>query len=432
MATITDVICPFCGTLCDDIEVVVNGSKIESARHACKIGNSKFLSINDIPRPIKPLIRENGASREASIDEAIAKAAEILSNSKRALLFGWSSTSCEATAVGIEIAEEIGGLIDGTTTVCHGPTVMAVQYVGLPSVTLGEIKNRADLVIYWGANPMHAHPRHLSRYSIFPRGYFRERGQQDRELIVVDVRKTDTAKIANHFIQVEFGKDYELLSALRMIVNGGELEEEEVAGVPKEKIIELADKMMNCQFGILFFGMGLTMSPGKHRNIDNAISLVKNLNRHTKFSIMPMRGHWNVTGFGEVMTWQTGYPFAVDFSRGYARYNPGETSANDVLQREEVDAVLVVASDPVAHFPRKSVAHLARVPMITIAPHHSLTTELSEIFIPSSMVGIEEEGTAYRMDTVPLFTRKVIDPPQGVLSDVEILKRILEKIREMR
>ena len=29
---------------------------------------------------------------------------------------------------------------------------------------------------------------------------------------------------------------------------------------------------------------------------------------------------------------------AVDFSRGYAYYNPGETAANDVLRRGEVDA----------------------------------------------------------------------------------------------
>jgi formylmethanofuran dehydrogenase subunit B len=429
MVVITDVICPFCGTLCDDIEIEVNDNRIENARHACKIGSSKFLKINSDHRPTKPFIRKNGKLREVDIDEAISLAANILKSSKKPLLYGWSNTSCEAISVGVAVAEEVGGIIDSTTSVCHGPTVLAVQDVGLPSITLGEVKNRADLVIYWGSNPMHAHPRHLSRYTIFPRGYFRERGQQDREMIVVDVRKTDTAKIANMFVQVEFGKDYELLSALRLIVNGGRLEADKVSGVPKEEIERLAEKMMHCQFGVLFFGMGLTMSPGKHRNIDNAISLVRDLNKHTKFSIMAMRGHWNVTGFGEVLTWQTGYPFAVDFSRGYPRYNPGETTANDVLQREEVDAALVIASDPVAHFPRKSVEHLARIPLIAIGPHRTLTTELADVYIPSSIVGIEEEGTAYRMDTVPLRTRKVVDPPPEILSDVEIMERILEKVR---
>ena len=35
-----------------------------------------------------------------------------------------------------------------------------------------------------------------------------------------------------------------------------------------------------------------------------------------------MRGHGNVYGSNEVFTWMTGYPFAVDFARGIAFYNP--------------------------------------------------------------------------------------------------------------
>jgi formylmethanofuran dehydrogenase subunit B len=268
----------------------------------------------------------------------------------------------------------------------------------------------------------------LSRYTIFPRGYFRERGHQDRDLVVIDVRKTDTAKLADLFIKVDPGCDYELLSGLRMVVNGGEIVQDRISGVSKNDIHRLAEKMMECQFGIVFFGVGLTMSPGKHRNIDNAISLVRDLNRYTKFSIMPMRGHYNVTGFNEVLTWQTGYPFAVDFSRGYPRYNPGETAANDVLQRREADAALIIASDPVATFPKRAVKHLAKIPLIAIGPHLTLTAKMADVYIPSSIVGIEEEATAYRMDTVPIRMRKVIDPPEGVLSDVEILKRIAERV----
>ncbi len=425
---LTDIICPFCGTLCDDIEADVEDNRIKNVRHACKIGTAKFLSVLEGDRPVKPLIRKNGEFVESSIETAVKKTAEILTKSKKPLLYGWSSTSCDAHSFGIAIAEKVGGVIDATTSVCHGPSVLAVHDVGLPSLTLSEVKNRADLVIYWGCNPMHAHPRHLSRYTIYPRGYFRERGHQDRELVVVDVRKTDTSKIANKFIQVEYGKDYELFGALRAVVNGNEIAAEEVAGVRKEDIYELAEKMKNCQFGVIFFGMGLTMTSGKHRNVDNAISLTKDLNRHTKFSIMPMRGHYNVTGFSEVLTWQTGYPYAVDFSTGYPRYNPGETTANDILQRGEADAALIVASDPVAHFPRKSVEHLAKMPLVYIGPHFTLTTEFADVFIPSTFVGIETEGIAYRMDTIPLNMRKVVNPPDGVLSDEEILERILKEI----
>ncbi len=432
MAVHTDVVCPFCGTLCDDIVVETDGNSIKKVKHACKLGSNKFLGINNGHRLLKPLVRKNGELAEVELDEALDRAADILANSKRPLLYGWASTSCEASSVGIELAEELGGVIDNCSSVCHGPSVLAIQNVGMPSITLGDVKNRADLVIYWGCNPMHAHPRHLSRYTTYPRGYFRERGAQDRKIIVVDVRKTDTAKIANRFIQVKPGGDYELVSALRTIVNGNDIEMDEVSGVSKAEIHEVAKEMMNCQYGVLFFGQGLTMTPGKAWNIDNAISLTRDLNRHTKFSLMPMRGHFNVTGANQVFNWQTGYPYAVDFSRGYPRYNPGETAANDVLLRGEADAALTVASDPVSHFPQKSIEHFARIPSIAIEPHWTPTTELADVVIPSAFVGIEVEGSTYRMDAVPIRTRKVIDPPAGILSDEEILKRLLERVRAKR
>jgi formylmethanofuran dehydrogenase subunit B len=198
--------------------------------------------------------------------------------------------------------------------------------------------------------------------------------------------------------------------------------------VSKEELKDLAEKMKSCQFGILFFGMGLTMSYGKHRNIVEAISLVIDLNRFTKFSIMPMRGHYNVTGFNEVCSWQTGYPYAVDFSKGYPWYNPGETDANSVLQNKEVDAALIIASDPAAHFPKSSVKYLAKIPVIVIDPFENLTSQIARVFIPSAISGVETAGSAYRMDCVPLKLTKVVDPPPGILTDEEILGRILEKL----
>lgn len=425
---ISDVVCPFCGALCDDLEVIVENNEIKSVENACKLGASKFLRIEK--RLKKPMIRKNGKLIEVSIGEAIEKASEILINSQKPLLYGFSSTSCEAQALGIELAETVNGVIDCTSSVCHGPSIIAIHEVGCPSVTLGEIKNRADLVIYWGSNPMHAHPRHLSRYSIFPRGRFTERGLQDRELIVVDVRETDTAKLADWFIKVEPNRDFEVLNALRTILNKGEIHQDEVGGVSKEDLIKLVEKMKSCRFGILFFGLGLTMSLGKHRNVVEAISLVRDLNHYTKFSIMPMRGHYNVTGFNEVLTWQTGFPYAVDFTKGYPWYNPGETDANSLLQREDVDAALIIASDPVANFPRASVKYLSKIPIIVIDPFENLTTQIANVVIPSTIVGIEEEGSAYRMDTVPLRLRRVVTPPKGLLSDEEILRRILNKVRK--
>jgi len=139
-----------------------------------------------------------------------------------------------------------------------------------------------------------------------------------------------------------------------------------------------------------------------------------------------------VAGSNIVFTWQTGYPYAVDFSQGFPRYNPGETSVVDILSRGESDASLIVASDPVSNFPKEAVQNLVKNPMIVIDPHLSPTSMMANVVFPSAFVGIEAEGTAYRMDRVPLPLKKIVEPSEGILSDEEILKRILLEVRKIK
>jgi formylmethanofuran dehydrogenase subunit B len=478
MHIVSNVACPVCGSLCDDIELVVEGNKITKVRNACGVGESKFLGYSD-HRQLKPLIRKNGKLVEVSLSEAVNKSAEILAGASYPILYGWSNTSCETVRVGVELAEEVGGVIDNTSTVCHGPSVLSIQDVGFSTCTLGQIRHRADLVLYWGSNPWSAHPRHIERYTNFSVGRFREdtwsrylsqlnayRAKQqrqraakliqgaekyiavtpmenngrlpqvllrkERKMVVVDVRRTRSADIADYFLQVEPNKDYEVLQALRMLIKDEELDVDSVGGVSVEVLEDLADVLVGCEFGIIFFGVGLTMSEGKIRNIDAAISLVRDLNAYTKFLIMPMRGHYNVTGANIVSTWQTGYPYAVDFSRGYPRYNPGETSVTDILSRGEADAGMIVASDPVAHFPKDAIKNLIKNPLIVIDPAVTATSLMADVIFPCAFAGIEVEGTAYRMDHVPLPLKKVVNMPEDIISDEQILQRILRQVRRFK
>ncbi len=478
MPVVKAVTCPVCGSLCDDIELTIEDGRIIKVKNGCAMCEAKFLGYCGEHRILKPMIRKNGELVKTTLKEAVRRAAEILAEANYPVLYGWSNTCCEAISVGIELAEEVGGVIDNTSVVCHGPSILSIQDVGIPSCTLGQIRHRADLIVYWGSNPWSAHPRHIERYTAFAEGRFEKSAwrsyvnkvkalvgrkkiqsaikrlfikkptpvpppvseykpypsiaKEGRKLIVIDVRRTKSAEIADYFVQVEPNKDYELLQAFRALVRDQELEVDKVAGVPVEYLEEVADAMVSCDFGALFFGLGLTMSSGKLRNIDAALSLVRDLNMRTKFIIMPMRGHFNVTGANTVFTWQTGYPYAVDFSLGYPRYNPGETSVVDVLLRKESDAALIVASDPVSSFPRKAAEHLVENPLVVIDPHMNVTAQMANVLIPSAFVGIEASGTAYRMDHVPIPLKKVVDPPRGILPDEEILRRILAEVRKIK
>ncbi|MFH0749248.1 MAG: molybdopterin-dependent oxidoreductase [Candidatus Bathyarchaeota archaeon] len=475
MVTKSSITCPICGTLCDDLELTIQDNKVVAVKKACAVGEAKFLNYYK-DRPKGPLIRKEGKLTETTWDEAIKRSAEILVKASYPIFYGWSSTSCEAIKTGLELTEEVGGVNDNTSTVCHGPSVLGIQDIGMSSCTLGQIRHRADLVIYWGSNPWSAHPRHTERYTMFTDGRFQDstwkryaahsgitqlrkryqrlldvtRGYQmpetkqmanlslstlppqGRKMVVVDTRRTRSADVADYFLQVHPNSDYEILQALRMLVKGEELDLDEVAGISVELLEEVANVLINCELGIIFFGLGLTMSQGKHRNIDAALSLVRDLNNRTKFLIMPMRGHFNVTGTNVVSLWQTGYPFAIDFSRGYPQYNPGETSVVDILSRDESDAGLVIASDPVSNFPASAVQNLIKHPLIVIDPLETPTSLLADVVLPSTFVGIETEGTAYRMDHVPLPLKKVVAPPPSLLSDEEILSRILAQVKKLK
>ena len=169
--------------------------------------------------------------------------------------------------------------------------------------------------------------------------------------------------------------------------------------------------MKSARFGAMFFGMGLTMTRGKHMNAAAMLTLGVEMNEYTRFVAMPMRGHGNVTGADAVTSWLTGYPFGVDFSRGYPRYNPGEYTTIDLLTRGEVDAVLVLAADPGATMPKPAIDHMARVPTIVLDPKVTHTSQLARVHITTAVTGISAPGTVYRMDEVPLHVRPSLQSP---------------------
>ncbi|MFN3919885.1 MAG: formylmethanofuran dehydrogenase subunit B [Methylohalobius sp.] len=427
--TIKNAVCTFCGCVCDDIALVVapDGKSITRAGNACELGRAWFLEhkIEDYPVALLD-------GKEVSLEQAIEAAAQILVKAKFPAVYGLSDTTCEAQKEAVAIADFLNGNIDTTTSVCHGPSGMAFQGIGESTASLGEIKNRADFILYWGGNPVEAHPRHFERYSVKAKGKYLPGGRADRTVVVVDVRKTKSAQEADIFLQVKPGRDFEVLWALRALVRGKFVDESvaERTGISLEVLKDLVERMKNCRFGVIFFGMGLSMTRGRHFNVAALLALATDLNNFTHFVANPVRGHGNVTGADNVVSWQTGYPFGVNFNRGYPRFNPGEFTTVDVLARGEADALLVVASDPAANFPRKAIEHLHKIPVITLDPKPTRTSQIAKVAFTVAAYGINVAGTVYRMDNVALPLRPAFKSPYP--SDEEILRRLKERILELK
>ncbi|MEJ2111211.1 MAG: formylmethanofuran dehydrogenase subunit B, partial [Acidobacteriota bacterium] len=401
---IDHVVCAFCGCDCDDISVEVENDRITKVRNACVLGRAWFLN-HGAPSDL-PTARIDG--KPVDLEMGIDEAARCLMAARYPIIYGLSSTSCEAQREAVALAEVLGGCIDCCTSVCHGPSGMALQGVGEPTCTLGEVKNRADLIVYWGSNPAESHPRHMARYSVSPKGMFVPEGRKGRTVILVDVRRTPSAKAADIFLQIKPGKDFELLWALQALVNGRKVDEDslEGLGISPSQLDELADRMMRCKFGVIFIGQGLTQTRGKHFNTSAAFLLVRALNRHTKFALIPMRGHGNVTGVDNVLAWQTGYPFGVNFSLGYPRFNPGEFTVVDLFDRAEADAALVVAADPIASLPARAAGNMQNVPLIALDTHESRTTCVAHVAFTTSTAGLHSDGTVYIGTTFPFICEK--------------------------
>ncbi len=420
--------CTFCGCLCDDMDLTVDvdEKRIIKAKRACTLGRAWFAEHVIEDRPAAMI-----DGKEVSFDEAVEEAAQVLTKAKFPIIYGLSDTTSEAQRVAVAIADYMHGTIDTTTSVCHGPTGMAFQGVGESTMTLGEVKNRADLVIFWGGNPAVSHPRLFTRYAVTTKGMFIPKGKKDRTIVLVDVRKTASSPVADINIRVKPGKDFEMLWALRALIKGKKIDPsiEEVTGVSLEALQDLAERMKNCRYGVVFFGMGLTMARGRHFNSGALFSLATDLNEFTHFVVKPARGHGNVTGGDNVVSWSTGYPFGVNFNLGYPRFNPGEFTTVDTLSNGDADAAMFIACDPASNFPKAAIEHMKRIPVISLDPKRTPTSELAHVAFTTSVYGINTGGRVYRMDDVPIPLRPAFDAPFP--GDEEILTAIKNRVVEL-
>ena len=412
-----NVACTLCGCVCDDLRLTVDAARITRAEGACHLAEPWFLHQHE-SRP--PAAAVDGT--EVPWTTAIERAAALLADARLPLIYGLSRSSTEGQRAAVALGDQIGAVVDTTASMCHAPSIVALQSVGESTCSLGEIRNRADLVLFWGCDPLVTHPRHLERYSVEPRGQFLPRGRADRTVVVIDSDDNQTAPRADLVLRLGPERDFEALWALRALIRGDSVATHHNLGAPLETLRDLAARMKACRTGVIFFGLGLSRRGLGHLNVEALLRLVTELNDHTRFYARRMRVQGDVTGADSVLCWQTGYPFSVDLARGFPRYNPGEFSANDLLERGDVDACLFVGSEGVAQFSDRARATLARLPVITLDYPPIPSSVEPTVRFTTAIYGLHRPGTAYRMDEIPIPLRPLLatDYPD----DAEVLTAI--------
>ena len=417
--------CLGCGCLCDDIRLEADAGRVVGADRACPIGATWFLA----PRPGEGFPASTIDGRPADFVEAVARAAEIFRSAKAPIVRGLSGTTIESQRPALAIADAIGAVVDLAGPADRGARLRAFQRVGQVSATLGEVKDRADVVVFWGVDPVVTHPRHFERYSVFPRGRFIPDGRAGRTIIAVDAHRTATADAADHFARIEADRQGETLSALRAIVRGVQVDParvEAATGVPFPDLLGLAHRLTRARYGALFFGPSLAGAWA----IEGALTMVRDLNVGRRFVALELGEGGNAPGAASVLAWQAGAPSAVDFGRGFPRHLPGDATLADRLAIGAVDAVLLIDDDPTAGLPPDLLPRLASIPTIRIAPGATGPDTPSAVAFDVARPGIEAGGTVARVDGVMLPLRPAI--AAGVPTDREVLEAIARELGRTR
>ncbi len=96
------------------------------------------------------------------------------------------------------------------------------------------------------------------------------------------------------------------------------------------------------------------------------------------------------------------------------------------IEKEEFDCSIIVGTDPISHFPKELSKKLTKKPLILIDNKKSATSNFADVFLPTAITGIESNGLAFRLDHVPIELHKVINPPNNLPSDEEILNNLIK------
>ncbi len=415
------IICPGCGCLCDDLDVTLSGDKIVEVTNVCLWGVSRFFHAKKFHpkkerhRLLTPQVRHKGRRETVPYETALAAAVQLLSRARRPLVYGLTNSGCFAQEAALKLARSLRARLEPADLAFKAPYYQSVQQHGLAWAPLEVIRDEADAVLFWGANPIHSAPRQVVRYAVFARGRFTERGIEDRQVAAVDIYKTELAKFCPLFIKVQPGQELDLLQGAATILAGEPPPEPRVRGT-----VRLAQFLAKATWGVIFCGRGVSYGPALEL-FDRLARLVGLLNRDKPFFLFPLSGDFNSSGLYHLLLNELGQAGAPDFGAAEVatHYTP--------VDFREVDAVLVAGADLLWFLPEEVVADLKRrqVPIVALSPFANRTTGQAAVIFPTALAGIEAEEVAYRMDGLPLVLKQLmpsaLPPDHQVLTDLHRL-----------
>ena len=331
----TRSVCPYCGTGCE-INIGTSGDRIVeilpvmdspvNKGHLCVKGRYSFSFVDSHDRITEPMIKKDGQWIKVGWDEAIAFTAQNLKDISSK--YGPDSVgvlgSARATNEENYLAQKFARVVIGTNNVdscarvCHAPTAAGMGLVlgtGAATNSFDDIEKARTLILF-GTNTTENHPVVGAR--------IKQQRLRGSNLIVVDPRKTELAKLATYHLQIRPGTNIPLINAFaNVIINENLVDREfidkrvddydnfkkladewpperaaDVCGVEPETIRKAARLYAREKPSMMFHGLGITEHlQGTDGVIDlvNLALLTGNIGKAGS-GVNPLRGQNNVQG----------------------------------------------------------------------------------------------------------------------------------------
>ncbi|MBH8605738.1 formate dehydrogenase subunit alpha [Thermoactinomyces sp. CICC 10522] len=445
----TKTVCTFCGVGCS-FEVWTKGRKILKIQptsdgpvngiSTCVKGKFGWDFANSEERLTKPLIRKGDAFVESTWEEALKLIASKLGSIKETYsgnAIGFISSSKitnEENYLMQKLARQVfqTNNVDNCSRYCQSPAtdgLLRTVGMGGDSGTIKDIAS-AGLVIIVGANPTEGHPVLATRIK-------RAHKLHGQKLIVADLRKHELAERSDLFISPKQGTDQVWLYAVaKYIIDQGWHDEqfikqrvhyfeefkkvlekytleyaEEVTGVSKEKLIQIATMIHETDGTCILWGMGVTQNTGGSDTsaaISNLLLLTGNYGRPGT-GAYPLRGHNNVQGacdMGTLPGWLPGYQHVTDevarakFEKAYGvpiSEKPGWDNIEMLRAIEEgkLKAMYIVGEDMALVDSNANHVHdlLSQLDFLIVQDIFlTKTAQFADVVLPASP-SLEKEGT---------------------------------------
>jgi formylmethanofuran dehydrogenase subunit B len=382
-----NVTCPFCGMLCDDLDIAREGGKLQVRNNGC--GKSAAGFQRALPKSA-PMV----AGKEVPLEEAIQAAAALIKGAEQPLI-GGLATDVDGMRAVMALAERSGGIVDHALSEGQYRNTRVLQTVGWTTSTLTETRNRADLIIIVGNDLEKLHPRFLERIVLPPDSMF---GVTALKRTVVFVGK-GSVKAAGAGDVVSLPCDIEqageVLGVLRARLRGFRVAPIRIGGVTLAKIDAVAELCRKAHYGVVVWSPPSLDFPFAELTVDQITGLVKDLNQTGRFAGLSLGGAEGGTTAGAVSTWQSGFPLRVSYASGAPDYDPYRYAIARMLAGGEGDLLVWIAS-----FSPDLAPPPTKVPTIVLGTPGLKLAKPPAVFIPVGTPGVDHAGTLVRCDNV--------------------------------